>query len=145
MVPGDTLRDTFLHARYAVRLPGGQRIPLHPGMPLPLPVRAWMAGRSSRTWALVTAWNPSTVERDSRANRDAMRALRTALTLACPGARMLAAASSAMDGRWREAQLFVAGIPVGAAVALTRRYRQRALLAGTRHGCVHLLMLRPAA
>ncbi|MDR2364298.1 MAG: DUF3293 domain-containing protein [Zoogloeaceae bacterium] len=94
-----------------------------------------------RCWALLTAWNPQSARRALNDNRRAQSRLRAALRQG--GWRFFTGENRADPifdpgtgaGRrvWPpEASLFVPGLPLAAAVALARRFRQKAILADCR-------------
>lgn len=133
------LARAYRNARYFVRL-DGDCLRLTVGARAPDLEAYWPATR----YALVTAWNPHSIERPPAANAEADAALRAcidALRLPC-----LRAGASAPDGSWPEDGWLVADIDADAACALARRFGQAGLLAWAAGEPVrlHMLMRAPA-
>lgn len=88
------------------------------------------------TWAFITAWNPMSQPLPLQENRE--RAARLAAEL---GARAVLAGLGVPDepGWTPEESLLVLGIGIDDAVALARRYMQRAIVAGDYGGPARLV------
>lgn len=82
------------------------------------------------SFGMVSAWNPRSVERDERANRDADVLLQQ--DLAATGLPFLAAFGSALDRSWREPGWVVIGMTVNDFDALSVKYGQLGTLWWTR-------------
>lgn len=94
-----------------------------------------LEARGLSEWALLTAWNPKSVERPEEENRLAQGRLVGKLD----GYQILAGRSEAPDGSWGEPQVLVLGIPRWEALELAREAGQAAMLAGTLRGPVELV------
>lgn len=76
--------------------------------------------------AVITAWNPRSQRRETRANRAANALLHTRLVRR--GARVTSA-TNAPGSAWAEPSFAVEGLPLGEVVALARAFGQRAIYA----------------
>jgi len=74
------------------------------------------------SFGMLSAWNPRSVERDERANREADALLQR--DLAATGLVFLAAFGSALDRSWREPGWVVVGMAIEDFDALSRKYMQ---------------------
>lgn len=98
---------------------------------------ALLVERGVSDWAFVTAWNPGSVEIPSKNNELRGIALRNAVSEAghaCIGGRGV----PDRDDWVPEESLLILGIGAAEAVALGRRYGQRAIVAGRAGGCAEL-------
>ncbi|MDR0672808.1 MAG: DUF3293 domain-containing protein [Zoogloeaceae bacterium] len=124
------LRRAYRETAYRVTLRGGRADVLVLRVGQVAPELALAFPRQSR-WALLTAWNPESTRRGRNDNRRAQSRLRAALRQG--GWRSLAGENQSLPGRraWPpEASLFVPGLPLAAALAFARRFRQKAILTG---------------
>ncbi len=90
------------------------------------------------TFGVLSAWNPSSIERGEIANRDADHALHA--VLAASGWRYCAAFASAPNRSWREPSWVVMGLPLASFDALSRQFGQLGTLWWTRGKPVRLRM-----
>jgi hypothetical protein len=109
------------------------------GEPSPI-ATALLAEESVGQWAFITAENPGSVPLAREANAERMRQLQAAVEAA--GHRHYPGLGQAPAGDWPpEASLLVLGIEEAAAIALARRFGQRAIVAGRRHEPARLVWL----
>lgn len=120
----------WIDTDYCVRIVRGGCAVIRVGQPLPVALRDFLRG-PDEPWGFVTAWNPVSVLQPRFANRMRQRELRDALR--ARGFRFLAGAGVGPEG-WREPSLFVGGIDYAALDALSRRFRQAAIVRGFGHG-----------
>ncbi len=123
------LLEAYMSTIYQVRLPGGRRVSLIPGNVLPVALGNLCASDDTAC-ALITAWNPRSRKASSHSNHLAMRSLCQQLFQLAPQ-YSLPAISRALDGNWREVQLFVAGITVTELDKLAQNFHQNAILVAT--------------
>lgn len=121
---------------YRVRLARGGCAVIRVGQPLPAALRGFLHG-PDEPWGFVTAWNPVSVAQPRFANRMRQRELRDVLR--AQGFRFLAGAGVGPDG-WREPSLFVCGIDFDTLDALSRRFRQAAIVRGGGEAELHALI-----
>ena len=119
----------YMSAIYQVRLPGGRRMNLIPGNVLPVALRNLCAGDDTPC-ALITAWNPHSRRTSNYSNRLAMRSLCQQLYQLGPQ-YCLPAISRAVEGDWREVQLFAVGVAIHELDRLAHNFGQDAILFGT--------------
>ena len=91
-------------------------------------------------WAFVSACNPGSVKQSRNANKRRHRALSAALDRA--GHRDVTEGEArAPDGTWRERSVLIRGIARADAIALGRRFGQRAIVVGRAHDVAELVWL----
>lgn len=96
----------------------------------------------ARSFGLLSAWNPYSVERPEAENRAEDERLSAAL--AASGRIHRAAFSSARNRTWREPSWIVLDMPVAEFDALALRFRQLATVHGARGEPVRLRVYHPA-
>ncbi|MHC9085440.1 DUF3293 domain-containing protein [Luteimonas sp. RIT-PG2_3] len=100
-----------------------------------------LAYPQARSFGLLSAWNPGSVERPLDVNRAADEALQAELETS--GIRCLPAFASASNRTWREPSWLVFDMSAEAFDALTLRYGQLGTLWWQPHQPVRLRMLAP--
>lgn len=120
----------WLDTDYRVRIARGGCAVIRVGQSLPAALRDFLHG-PDEPWGFVTAWNPVSVLQPRHTNRMRQRELRDAARTR--GFRLLAGAGVGPEG-WREPSLFVSGGDFAALDALSRRFRQAAIVRGLGHG-----------
>jgi hypothetical protein len=118
----------YLAAAYAIRLPGGRRVVLRVGTPMPRELDMLLArvdASAPKAAGLITAWNPFSrplpTAENRRRQRELLQQLRRRST------RVFAGAGYGPD--WREPSLAAFGITLAALDELARRFEQNAILA----------------
>ncbi len=101
---------------------------------------ALLADEPVGQWAFITAQNPGSVPLPSEANAERMQQLRAAVEAA--GYRHYPGVGQGSTGNWPpEASLLVLGIEEATAIALGRRFGQRAIVIGRRDRPARLVWL----
>lgn len=95
----------------------------------------------ARAFGLLSAWNPYSVERSERANREADAVLHAALR--DTGLDFRPGFSSARNRSWREPSWVVMDMPLDAFDALARDFGQLGTLYAQRGEAMHLRLYRP--
>jgi hypothetical protein len=104
-----------------------------PGLELAFP--------EASSFGMLSAWNPHSIEREERVNREQDECLQQDLTGA--GVMSLPAFASAPNRTWREPSWLVFGMDIAAFDALSRRYGQLGTLWWRPGESVRLRMLAP--
>lgn len=132
-----SLVQAYIAADYRWEL-DGRWLPLTIGAPSP---ELEAAFPHSRSFGLLSAWNPYSVERAETENRAEDEALGTAL--AASGLLHRPGFSSARNRSWREPSWVVMDMPVAEFDALAGRFRQLATLYARRGEPMRLRVYRP--
>lgn len=133
----EALLRAYLDTDYQVRMPGGRRVSLRIGAPVPAELAALIG---PHPWACVTAWNPRSQPQPPGRNRAAQRGLLARLR-ALPGTRLVLPAAGLGREGWREASLFVTGPAPEALDAIGRDFAQHAYVYGQAGGTALLRRL----
>lgn len=137
----EELRTAYTRAVYRADLEP-EPIFLHVGETSPALDR-WLAARSARSFAFVSAANPGSVPLSDSENLQ--RHERLVERLSEEGRKFARGESyEAASGGWREASLLVCGIERPAAIALARDFGQVALLVGEAGAAVELVFTAAA-
>lgn len=106
-------------------------------------LEALLADSGCATWAFISACNPGSVPLDGAANRTRHDALHVEVRLR--GLTLYPGIGIGDAGDWPpEESLLILGIDEAAAVALGRRFGQRAIVVGTRGTAARLAWIDPA-
>lgn len=98
---------------------------------------ALLAAHGAGRWAFITAWNPQSYKKSIEINRLSNEALRATVSRAGHAVYPGRGVPDRCD--WQpEESLLVLGISLDEALALGRRYGQRAIVAGEAGGCALL-------
>lgn len=139
--PSSTLRASYQHTRYRVRLACGGYATIGIDRALPAPLQALLP-RADAPWAFVTAWNPLSKTCPRRLNHARQRQLLAVLRRAPAPVVIHAGIGVGEDARWREPSLFVTGIDTARLQALMRPFRQHAIVYGHGASLAKLLWLQ---
>jgi len=128
----DELTALYERTQYRVRLARGGHAVIRIHQPLPAALHTLLPDPDA-IWTFITAWNPRSQHRPVAVNRMRQRQLLARLRQLEPVPRITTGVGVAEDGQWREASLFVAGIPMTSVDALMREFQQHAAVCGRGH------------
>lgn len=130
------LVEAYVRSVYRVFPPGSPELVLHVGQRHPA-LDARLTESSSRSWVLITAWNPGSIPRPEQENAAAQRTL--AETLERAGLLAWPARGESPGREWAEESLCVLDLDVVEARALCRRFGQVAVVQGAVGGEARLV------
>jgi hypothetical protein len=113
----------YVRAEIDLALPDGLRLTFMPAPPGT--VEGTWPFESRETLHIITAWNPGS--RPVTATENAQRQGALEAALAAEGLRWLPAVGRSPDGTWQEESMAIRDLPRADAVALGRRFGQRAI------------------
>jgi hypothetical protein len=130
----ESIRRIWSETDYRVRLPHGGFVSIWCGRPLPSQLLA-LLHHADDPWGYITAWNPAGVCLPLASNKIRQRRLRDELKA---DRHRYFCGVGVGPSNWREASLFVPGIPWAQLDALARRFGQLGVVRGVGAGPAEL-------